>query len=129
MGKLQKIVLVDDEKSIQLLIKMALEKIGGLEVVAYDSGKDALYQIEEDYPDLILLDVMMPEMDGPEVFLKIRQLSALQHIPVFFLTGKSEDEEKSKLLELGVQGVIGKPFDPLQLSDHIKHMYEQLCIL
>lgn len=126
LGILKKIVMIDDEKSIQVLAKMALEKIGGFEVIAYDSGPEAIDNILNDKPDLILLDVIMPTMDGPEVFKKLKEIDGVKDIPLFFMTGKSLDSEKDELMNLGADGIVPKPFDPMNLSKTIEAMYGEL---
>jgi DNA-binding response OmpR family regulator len=125
VSELKKIVLIDDEKAIQTLAKMALEKLSGFEVVTYDSGKEAIANIVTQNPDLILLDVIMPEMEGPEVLSHLRELKELDNTPVFFVTGKNSEDEKKELLILGADDVISKPFDPMKLASLIKEKYNE----
>lgn len=127
MKELKKILLVDDEKSIQMLAKMVLEKIGGFEVDIFSSGLEALESISENkIPDLILLDVVMPEMDGTEVIKRIKSHYLLTKTPVFFLTGKNSESEIQNLLKLGACEVISKPFDPQLLSEEIRNKFNKI---
>lgn len=126
MSELKKIVLIDDEKAIQTLAKMALEKLAGFEVITYDSGKEAIANIATQKPDLILLDVIMPEMEGPEVLTHLRKMNELEDTPIFFVTGKNNEEEKNELLSLGANDVIAKPFDPMKLGKVIKEKYDEV---
>ncbi len=124
MSELKKIVMIDDEKAIQILAKMALEKVAGFEVTVFDSGAQALSEIKNVIPDLILLDVIMPEMEGPEVFVELRKIEELNKVPIFFMTGKNGEDEIKLLLATGVNDIVNKPFDPLKLGAQIKEKYD-----
>ena len=115
----KKILLVDDEDDIREVAKVSLEMVGGMEVVTATNGVEALEKVKAEMPDAVLLDVMMPEMDGPTTFQKLQEDTATQHIPVVFLTAKVQSEDSSRFAELGVMGVIGKPFDPMKLSKQL----------
>lgn len=122
-GQITKILHVDDEPDIQLVTRTALEMIGGMTVKTCASGKDALATAVEFEPDLFLLDAMMPDMDGPETFLALRQLSGLQDTPAIFMTAKVMESEITRFTELGALGVIAKPFNPMTLADQIKDLW------
>ncbi|MDP8206951.1 MAG: response regulator [Candidatus Electryonea clarkiae] len=116
-----KILLIDDDADIRLITKISLEKSGQHEVVLSEGGLESIDMILQELPDLILLDYLMPEIDGPELYEKLRNIpnSRLNEIPVIFLTGKTKDDEIQELLSLGAIGVIKKPFDPLTLLNEI----------
>lgn len=115
-----KALYVDDDIDISTIVEMCLEMNENFEVLCVNSGKQALVKSEAWQPDIILLDYMMPEMDGPETFLRLKQNPATKDIPVVFVTAKTMQEDVSKLLELGAKGVISKPFDPLSLASEIQ---------
>ena len=115
----KRILVVDDEDDIREVAKVSLEMVGGLEVVTACSGSEAIEKARTEQPDAILLDVMMPDMDGPTTFKKIQADAAIQHIPVILLTAKVQADDHRKFAELGVSGVIAKPFDPLSLSAQV----------
>ena len=115
------IVYVEDEPDIRELIRLALEDLGGFRVDGYAGGIEALEDLRRRAPpDLILLDVMMPDMDGRSLLAELRSVPDLTDVPVVFMTAKSLPSEIQALLALGAVGVISKPFDPLGLSDEIK---------
>lgn len=113
------ILVVDDEEPIQELLKFNLEKEGYTVLLAYD-GPTALEIIEEKYPDLVILDVMLPGMDGLEVCNQLRQNSKVQEIPVIMLTAKAEEIDKVLGLELGADDYLTKPFSPRELLARIR---------
>jgi CheY-like chemotaxis protein len=115
-----KALYVDDDIDISTIVEMCLEMNENFKVLCVNSGNQALVKSEAWQPDIILLDYMMPEMDGPETFLRLLQNPATKDIPVVFVTAKTMQEDVSKLLELGAKGVISKPFDPLSLATEIQ---------
>lgn len=114
---IQKVLLVDDDQHVRLVARIGLEDVGGWEVLQATNGKEAIEMAEEQQPDLILCDVMMPIMDGPATLAKIRESGKIQKIPVIFLTAKVQTDELAHYLSLGAKGVIMKPFDPLTLAE------------
>jgi DNA-binding response OmpR family regulator len=122
---LKTILYVDDEEDLRNLVSMALETVGGLEVITCGSGEDALRLTAGQVPDLILLDVMMPGMDGPTTFRKLRQMKSLQNTPMAFITAKSQTNEMLELEALGSAGMIKKPFDPMTLFDTVSAIYSK----
>jgi len=123
MAELRRILHVEDDPSIQAVTKLALEVIGGYEVLSCSSGAQALEQIEAFAPDFILLDVMMLGMDGPQTLLNLRQRVDLERIPVTFMTAKVQPGEVEHLRKLGARDVIIKPFDPMQLAEQIRSIW------
>lgn len=119
---MERILLVDDEPDIITVGAMALTDIGGLEVTTARSGAEALEILQRTIPDVIVLDVMMPGMDGPTTLARLRERPELASIPVIFLTAKAQPSELTRYLELGAVGVIPKPFDPMTLADRIREM-------
>ncbi len=122
---LEKIMLVEDDRDVRTVAVMALEMVGGFKVMACESGEVALAAFEGFAPQLVLLDVMMPGMTGPEVLAKLRALPAAAEIPVAFMTAKVQPEEVRKLLALGAIDVIAKPFDPMTMPDQVKALWER----
>lgn len=118
MGK--KILLVDDEAELVEMIKMRLEASGYVVLTAYN-GKQALEKVQE-APDLILLDILMPEMDGIEVAIKLKSSDKTKSIPIVMLTAKSQMEDLTKAADIGVTDYIVKPFDPQIMLKKIKNI-------
>jgi CheY-like chemotaxis protein len=116
---LQRILFVEDDLDIQAVARMALEAVGGFTVEVCDSGHDAIETAPTFQPDLILLDVMMPGMDGPTTFGALRAIPQTSCTPVIFMTAKIQNHEVERYKTLGAAGVIAKPFDPMQLSAQI----------
>ncbi len=114
------VLLVDDEPDIRTIGSMSLSRVGKLEVRTAASGAEALRMAGETIPDLILLDVMMPEMDGPATLVALRAIPALAATPVIFMTAKVLRDEVDRWLSLGAIGVIRKPFDPMKLPDEVR---------
>ncbi|MFP3976983.1 MULTISPECIES: response regulator [Marinobacter] len=122
---LKRILMVEDEPDIRTVAELALEAIGGFELTACESGQQALDKIEECRPQLIVLDVMMPGMDGPATLKAIRSLTGYANTPAVFMTAKVQSDEVQGYLELGAAGVIPKPFDPLTLADQIRDIWNE----
>lgn len=125
MIELEKVMHIEDDLSIQEVTRVALEIVGGLTTISCSSGAEGLAQAERFAPQLILLDVMMPDMDGPETLAQLRRLPATEHTPVVFMTAKVQEHEVEEYYQLGAVGVIFKPFDPMTLSDQIKTIWTQ----
>jgi len=115
----KRILVIDDEDDIREVAKLSLEMLGGWEVLLARSGAEGLATAEAETPDTILLDVMMPEMDGPSTFLKLQENPATQKIPVIFMTAKMQAADQRRFKNLGVTSVITKPFDPVQLASQV----------
>ena len=124
MTELKKICYVEDEVDIQKIARICLEKYGGYEVDIFSNADEALEKMEASTPDLILLDIMLPGMDGLELYAKLREIESLKKTPVVFLTAKvSYLDEPIDLYELGAVGVLGKPFDPEALTQSIDDIW------
>ena len=121
---LQRILLADDEPDILEISKIALEIVGGFEVSVCLSGKILLERLPEFRPDLVIVDVLMPDMTGPEVFEEIRRRPEYDEVPVIYLTGVIQEEELEDLRETGVADIILKPFDPMTLADRINGVWK-----
>lgn len=122
--KLRKIVYVEDVEPIAFVTVMALEDLGGFQVRHYLSGQAALEALREDCPQLVLLDVMMPGMDGPELLRRIRKTPEGRDLPAIFMTAKAQLHEQEEYIAMGALGVIVKPFEPASLSDTIVDMWQ-----
>ncbi|OGI02815.1 MAG: hypothetical protein A2Y25_03220 [Candidatus Melainabacteria bacterium GWF2_37_15] len=121
---LKRILYVEDETDIQTIVKLSLETIGNYELKVCSSGKEALAEAQNFKPDLFLLDVMMPEMDGPATLKELRKIPELKNIPAVFITAKAQVHEVSSYKEFGVLDIIVKPFDPVQLPLTLKAIWE-----
>ena len=115
----KRILIVDDEDDIREVAALSLETIAGYEVLSANSGKAAVQIAQAEQPDAILLDVMMPDMDGPSTLEALRALTSTAHIPVVFLTAKVQPSERSRFASLGAKAVLSKPFDPLTLASEL----------
>jgi len=121
---LQRILHVEDVPSIQVVTRVALEKLGGFEVLSCASGQAALEQVQRFEPDMILLDVMLPQMSGMELLRQLAPLIDLQNTPVVLLTGQPEESvDSDELRRLGVRKLLQKPFDPLQLATQLQQVW------
>ncbi len=119
-----RVLLVDDEEDIRKIARVSLEAVGKFEVVMAASAAEALALARSESPDLILMDMMMPGMDGLSALAELRRDAALQAIPVMFMTAKVQRSEVDHYLSAGAIGVIQKPFDPMTLPSEIKRIME-----
>lgn len=119
----KKILAVDDEKHIVRLVQVNLER-AGYEVVTAHDGKEALQKVEEENPDLVVLDVMMPYMDGFEVLQNLRRNPSTRDIPVIMLTAKAQDADVFKGWQSGVDCYLTKPFNPMELLSFVKRIFD-----
>ena len=115
----KRILICDDEDDIREVATMSLEMVGGYEVIAANCGADAIAKAAAERPDAILLDVMMPDMDGPTTFKQLQAQEATKGIPVVLMTAKVMSNDLQRFDDLGVQGVIPKPFDPMTLAPQL----------
>lgn len=122
---LTRILLVEDDPDIQTVACLGLEVVGGFTVEVCSSGSEAIQKAPIFAPDLILLDVMMPEMDGITTLRALRELPLTLSTPVIFLTAKVQTHEVAYYKQLGVLDVIAKPFDPMTLSATLNRMWSQ----
>ncbi|MEA5477916.1 response regulator [Pseudanabaena galeata UHCC 0370] len=116
------ILLIDDEPNLAQVIAVCLESFKGWKVQIANSGKAGLSIVESLKPDAILLDVMMPEMDGITVFQHLQQNPKIQNIPVILLTAKVQASDRARFAQLDIAGAISKPFEPLQIADQIAQL-------
>ena len=115
----RRILLVDDEDDIRAVVQLSLESVAGWEVATACSGHEALSKLQSEEVDAILLDVSMPDMDGPTTFSHLQEAESTRAIPVIFLTAKIQAADRRRFEELGLAGVIAKPFDPLKLAEQV----------
>ena len=121
---LKTLLYVDDDPDIREIVQMSLSLDGQLNVLTSDGGERALLKMRVEHPDLVVLDVMMPGMDGPTLLKRMRQDPVLAHIPVIFMTAKASAEETERFRELSAIGVIAKPFDPMALGAQVRALWE-----
>lgn len=121
----RRLLFVDDEDAIREIAQISLERVGDWSVLAVASGRHALEAVEagESF-DVVVLDVMMPELDGPTTMRLLREGSLPSSVPVIFLTAKLQSADRERLRELGAAGVIAKPFDPMSLSSELDRILE-----
>ena len=117
---MMKILYVDDEDDIREIAQLSLELDEDFNVRCCPSGASALETAPDYMPDMILLDVMMPEMDGPETLTRLRAMPETSGIPIVFITARTQKHEIEHLKSIGALGVIAKPFDPMSLADQVR---------
>lgn len=117
---IKQVLLVDDDQNIRTLAQMGLEGLTDWKVELAASGAEAIRKASELKPDLIILDVMMPGMDGPTTLGELRKVDSLTGIPVIFMTAKAQTHELELYQRMGAKGIITKPFDPMTLPDDIQ---------
>jgi CheY-like chemotaxis protein len=115
----KRILVIDDAEDIREVAQVSLEVVGGWEVLTASSGREGVAAALAEQPDAILLDVMMPDQDGPTTFRQLQANAATQHIPVILLTAKALASDRRMFAELGVASVIAKPFEPLSLASQV----------
>ena len=123
---IQRVLLVDDDPRIRKIAQISLEGVGKWNVLIVASGFEAIETALRERPDVILLDVMMPEMDGPTTLAKLRENQEIANIPVIFFTAKVQKQELDSYLALGAAGIISKPFDPMKLPGEITEIVQNL---
>jgi CheY-like chemotaxis protein len=125
MPDAERILMIEDDPDIQTVARMALETMGGFAVHTCSSGREALQVAPQVEPHCILLDVMMPDMDGPATLTELRKNPLLADVPVIFMTAKVMPEEVRHYTELGAVGIIPKPFDPMTLASEVRAILER----
>ena len=123
--KLQSILYVEDDLHVRTTAKLVMEVIGKFEVRECSSGREALHAARDFKPDLILLDVLMPELDGVNTLAMLRRMPHLADVPALFVTGQTSECDIARYLEAGAIGVIPKPVLPLRLTGQLIAMWEQ----
>ena len=121
---LQRVMCVEDDPDIRMILAFSLGNVGGLAVCCCAGGRAALAAAPGFRPDLVLLDVMMPDLSGPETLAALRELPVMQGVPVVFMTAKAMPDEVEQLLQHGATGLIVKPFDPMTLARDIRPYWE-----
>ena len=124
MSDLQRVLCVEDDPDIRTILELSLAAVGGLTVRCCADGREAVAAVPGFRPELVLLDVMMPGLSGPETLDLLRQLPEMQGVPVIFLTAKAMPDELEQLLQFGATGLIVKPFDPMTLPSDILPFWE-----
>lgn len=124
MSELKKILYVEDEPDIQAVASIALADVGGFTLEVCSSGKEALSKAAAFKPDLLLLDVMMPAMDGPSVLEALRQLPETANTPAIFMTAKVQTHEVAHFKAIGAIDVVAKPFDPMTLASTLRDIWQ-----
>ena len=119
-----KVLIIDDEDDIRRIARLSLSRVGGMEVAEASSGTDGVRAAMEQSPDAILLDVMMPGLDGPRTLSALLARPETAAIPVVFLTAKAATSEIERLKTLGAKGVLTKPFDPMTLPARLREILE-----
>lgn len=125
MKELKKILYAEDEPDVQTVVELTVQTMSDYEIQICNNGKEILSLVDEYKPDLIMLDVMMPEMDGPTTFRNLQANEKTKDIPVVFITAKAQVHEVEAFKETGALGVIIKPFDPITLCSQIKKIWSE----
>lgn len=121
----ERILYVEDDADIRLVAQLALEVVGGLSVCTCTSGEEAIVKAPDFHPDLLLLDVMMPGLDGPETLRRLRSIPGYAQIPAVFMTAKARSEEIASLRAAGAMAVVAKPFDPMTLALQLTQLMQE----
>src|SRR5262245_46919040 len=123
---LNRICYVEDDEDIQRIVRMSLEKVGKMEVAVCSDPLKAIEAISAFKPQLVMLDWMMPGMDGPTLFKEMRKVPATEALPVVFITAKASQRELDELRTLGAAGTISKPFSPKDLPNQLREIWAGL---
>ena len=123
---LLKVCYVEDDEDIQRIARLALERVGKMEVVVVGDPSAAIEAILAFQPDIVLLDWMMPVIDGPTLLRKMRATDGLREIPVVFITAKASQRELDELRAMGAAGVLSKPFSPKDLPEQLRAIWRSL---
>jgi two-component system, OmpR family, response regulator len=123
---LQKICYVEDDEDIQRIVRMSLERVGKMTVEVVTDSTKAIEAMIAFKPDLVMLDWMMPVMDGPAVFRKMKEHAETSGLPVVFITAKASQRELDELTALGAAGTVSKPFSPRDLPDQLRAIWKGL---
>lgn len=116
---MRRILLIDDEDDIREVASLTLEATAGWNVITASSGAEGIRMAESEQPEAIVMDVMMPDMDGPTTFREMQKNPAVSDIPVVLLTAKVQSVDQRRFKDLGVAAVLFKPFDPMTLAQQI----------
>ncbi len=125
MATLDRVLHVEDDESIVAIARVALETVAGLTVLSCTNGYEAVEKAPEFEPELLLIDVMMPGMDGPSTLAALAEVIDLERIPVVFMTAKTQPADHESYYKLGAAAVIVKPFDPLELGQRLMGIWDK----
>lgn len=125
MAQLTKIMHVEDQPDIREIARLTLETLGGFTIESCASGGEAIAKAPAFNPDLFLFDEMMPDLDGPATFRRVREIAGLENTPAIFMTAKTAPEDIARFKALGALAVIAKPFDPMTLADQVRTIWAQ----
>ena len=120
-----KVLIIDDDRDIRSIACLSLSRVGGMDVIQAASGGEGVRKARDEAPDVILLDMMMPTMDGLETLAALLAQPATARIPVIFLTAKAVGSDCERLTALGAAGVLIKPFDPRTLADSVRALVKR----
>ena len=123
--QLEKILYAEDEPEIRDVATIALEAVGSFKVRVCNDGEEAVAAATEYRPDLLLFDVMMPNMDGPTAMKTIHKIPGMETVPTIFMTAKAQTREVANYKELGAIAVIHKPFDPMTLAESVRDLWSK----
>ena len=123
---LQRICYVEDDEDIQRIVRMSLERVGKMTVEVVTDPLKAIGVMTAFKPDLVMLDWMMPGMDGPTLFRKMKEDPQMSSMPVVFITAKAQSRDMAELMALGAVGTISKPFSPKDLPDQLRAIWKKL---
>jgi len=123
---LDKVLYVEDDEDIQRIVRMSLERVGKMSIDIVSNSLQAIDRMKAYKPDLVMLDWMMPEMDGPTLFRKMQEDPEVAPLPVIFITAKASPRELEELVRLGAKGTISKPFSPKDLPDQLRALWHAL---
>jgi two-component system, OmpR family, response regulator len=120
-----KVLIIDDDADIRSIARLSLSRVGGMDVIEAASGVEGVPKAQDEKPDVILLDMMMPTMDGLETLAALRSQPATAMTPVIFLTAKAVGDDVERMKALGAAGVLLKPFDPRTLSEDVRALVKR----
>jgi len=120
-----KVLIIDDDADIRTIARLSLSRVGGMDVIEAASGVEGVRKAREEKPDVVLLDMMMPTMDGSETLATLRAQPETAMTPVIFLTAKAVGAEVERMRALGAAGVLIKPFDPRTLSEDVRALIKR----
>jgi len=120
---LDKVLYVEDDEDIQRIVRMSLERVGKMSIEIVSNSLQAIERMKAFKPDLVMLDWMMPAMDGPTLFRKMQEDPEVAPLPVIFITAKASPRELEELVRLGAKGTISKPFSPKDLPDQLRALW------
>jgi CheY-like chemotaxis protein len=123
-GQKLKVLIIDDDPDVRRIARLCLSQLGGMDVVEASSADEGLRRAAADKPDVILLDIMMPRVDGLAAIGSLRRVPETARIPVIFLTARTGEDDESFLRRTGARGLLTKPFDPMTLATKVRSLLE-----